>query len=930
MGKRGSRQLLAILAIALAAPACGGGGGGGKKVPKTFTVNVVSSTTSEDGVTTATFTVVLPKRPRRDVTLPVSTSNNLEGVPDKASLTFTKLTWNVPQTVTVTGIDDFLDDGDAGYSIILGTSVSADKQWNGINPPDVALTNTDNDTAGFNFQNILGLTTTEGAGTAQFTVQLNSQPTSDVTLTLSTDNANEGTVSPTTLTFTVAAGADAWNQPHTVTITGVDDLVPTQDGPVLYHVTFGAASGGGPGYDTVTPSNIDVTNNDNDQAGITANPSAGLVTNESGTTDSFTVVLNSQPQLGTTVTIDVTSSNANAGLVSTAGSAIPGVTKTLTFTDADWNTPQTVTVHGVDDALPTDNAPVVYNVTLNPASVGDANYNALADLVISATNGDDDTPGITVTLINPPLVTTEAAGTATFTVQLDTVPSSPVVLTVVSNNTLEGTVDLPTLTFLADATALNPQTVTLTGVQDGIADGNVAYTVTVAVDGTTTDPGYTGLSSIIVNATNNDDDLPGINVSKSSGLVTDESGLTDTFTVALTSVPVSSVTINFTVTQNPGEVTVTTLLTFAADATALNPQTVTVTGQDDGNNLDGNIPFTVTGTPTSADPNYGAALAFTVTGTNNDNDALDPGAGPWTKDPTPAIPVGTAGAWDDRSSQEPTVIKLNATDYVMWYEGANLTGQKHEQVGRAVSTNGGVTWIKDTNPVLTHTGINGTFDKNGAGDPSVYFDGATYHMWYAGRENAGHKNKIGYATSSDGISWTRQNGGNPVLVGTGGTFDAVGVYGPMVIFDGVSTYHMWYTGNDGTVTRIGHATSANGITWSKTVGAVLNTGATGAFDAAGVKLCAVVQDGATYRMWYVGVDTVPQQKIGFATAAVADLGLNWTKNAGNPVMTVGAAGSFDERNLWGPWVLLDNGDFRMWYGGENNAGTIRILYATAP
>src|SRR5688572_27646086 len=143
MGKRGSRQLLAILAIALAAPACGGGGGG-KKVPKTFTVVVVSSTTTEAGGT-ATFTVALSKKPKKDVTLPVSTSNNLEGVPDKASLTFTKLNWNVPQTVTVTGIDDFLDDNDAGYSIILGTSVSADKQWNGVDPADVVMTNTDDD-----------------------------------------------------------------------------------------------------------------------------------------------------------------------------------------------------------------------------------------------------------------------------------------------------------------------------------------------------------------------------------------------------------------------------------------------------------------------------------------------------------------------------------------------------------------------------------------------------------------------------------------------------------------------------------------------------------------------------------------------------------------------------------------------------------------
>src|SRR5258706_4934639 len=106
-------------------------------------------------------------------------------------------------------------------------------------------------------------------------------------------------------------------------------------------------------------------------------------------------------------------------------------------------------------------------------------------------------------------------------------------------------------------------------------------------------------------------------------------------------------------------------------------------------------------------------------------------------------------------------------------------------------------------------------------------------MWYAGRENAATKNKIGLATSSNGINWTR-DASNPVLLPTAGTFDAVGVSGPHVVYDaGTLTYHMWYTGLDASgVSRIGHATSSNGTTWSKTVGAVLNTGSAGTFDAA--------------------------------------------------------------------------------------------------
>ena len=66
-----------------------------------------------------------------------------------------------------------------------------------------------------------GLTTTEAGGTATFTVVLTSQPTASVTMGLSSSNTAEGTVSPSSLTFTSAN----WNTAQTVTVTGVDDFV---------------------------------------------------------------------------------------------------------------------------------------------------------------------------------------------------------------------------------------------------------------------------------------------------------------------------------------------------------------------------------------------------------------------------------------------------------------------------------------------------------------------------------------------------------------------------------------------------------------------------------------------------------------------------------------------------------------------------------
>ena len=112
-----------------------------------------------------------------------------------ASVVFTTANWNVPQTVTITGVNDNLDDGDIGYTIVTAVATSSDGNYNGLNASDVSVTNTDNDTAGITVTPTSGLTTTEAGGTATFTIVLNSQPTSIVVIEVSSSDATEGTVS---------------------------------------------------------------------------------------------------------------------------------------------------------------------------------------------------------------------------------------------------------------------------------------------------------------------------------------------------------------------------------------------------------------------------------------------------------------------------------------------------------------------------------------------------------------------------------------------------------------------------------------------------------------------------------------------------------------------------------------------------------------
>jgi hypothetical protein len=89
------------------------------------------------------FSVALTTQPTADVTITVSSGNTAEGTVSSTNLTFTPTNWDVPQTVTVTGSDDSVLDGDVAYTIVLGAATSADPSYNGLDPADVSVTNPD-------------------------------------------------------------------------------------------------------------------------------------------------------------------------------------------------------------------------------------------------------------------------------------------------------------------------------------------------------------------------------------------------------------------------------------------------------------------------------------------------------------------------------------------------------------------------------------------------------------------------------------------------------------------------------------------------------------------------------------------------------------------------------------------------------------------
>jgi uncharacterized delta-60 repeat protein len=111
-----------------------------------FTFTPSGTATGEDG-TPAIYAVSLNSQPFRDVTLTFTSSNDKEGVITGAkTMTFTNSSWATPQTLTITGVDDAVNDGDVSYQITAALS-SIDINYKLLTVKPLALVNIDNDVA---------------------------------------------------------------------------------------------------------------------------------------------------------------------------------------------------------------------------------------------------------------------------------------------------------------------------------------------------------------------------------------------------------------------------------------------------------------------------------------------------------------------------------------------------------------------------------------------------------------------------------------------------------------------------------------------------------------------------------------------------------------------------------------------------------------
>jgi len=211
--------------------------------------------------------------------------------------------------------------------------------------------------------------------------------------------------------------------------------------------------------------------------------------------------------------------------------------------------------------------------------------------------------------------------------------------------------------------------------------------------------------------------------------------------------------------------------------------------------------------------------------------------------------------------------------------------------------------------------------------PSVIHTPDGYHMWYTGQ--AGGHSYIGHAVSQDGITWRRVQR-SPVL-SPEEPWEKVAVMCPHVIWDGLDRiYRMWYSGGEQyEPDAIGYATSLDGNVWAKhPTNPIFVAEKANTWERHKVTACQVVRDGEWYVMLYIGFRDQDHAQIGMARSR--DGVVSWERCPTNPIIRPGRdQDAWDSDAVYKPFALYDEGEWLLWYNGRRGS-TEQIGLAVRP
>jgi len=282
----------------------------------------------------------------------------------------------------------------------------------------------------------------------------------------------------------------------------------------------------------------------------------------------------------------------------------------------------------------------------------------------------------------------------------------------------------------------------------------------------------------------------------------------------------------------------------------------------------------------------------------------------------PVIQVGEKGAWDDQTLGCFTV--LDDADRFYFYSGGARYG-KPKNIGMATSRDG-IHWTKyEKNPLFP------------GAMPYAIKVGDTFRLYHPGKDDAGRHGLL-MRTSKDGFRWSK-----PELVLAGGIMDPCVVRvaedrfhlyycgGGRITKDGKQVWEF----------NAYMATSEDGIRWQKRPTPVLPLGPKGSWDAQSHAGPCVLKLDDGFHLWYLGSGTYHGKtawRIGHATSPD---GLSWTKSGNEPVLDVGKPGDWDGGTFMSFDIVFRDGKLLFWYAaapgehGDETKMTIQIGHGTS-
>ena len=532
------------------------------------TVNLRLSTAAEGGVTLSITSLF----PAVATLSPTSVSATLDATADIALITITAIDDNSPNSprdyalqVSVVGGPGSYD----GLALTVSGTVSDDDSPNLVLSP-------------------LTLSALAEDATSMVMVKLATEPSAIVTVSVSSSDINEASVSPSRLEFTDAN----WDMEQPVLLAGVGDR--RVDGTQEVTVTYDLSSTDGTAYNDVPNVTQDLSVTDVDVAGLELDPDT-IASVAEGATATVTVRLTSIPAAN--VTVSVTVSDATELSFSPAS---------LEFTTANWNVPRPVTLSGVADRLLDGTQAVM--VTYDPSS-SDSAYNDLSSVTRSLDVTNTDVAQVRFVDVGLPNLT--EGDTVTVEVELVTGAETPVSLVVWPTNTARATLSSPTVTVTVQA-AGDTRLVTIYGVDNDIvyADGDtttpaLSYVMMLSVLAGP-DP-FKNLAAVMESGILIDDDTASLVLGASPTSLAE--GETATVTVSLESQPTVNVTVSVNVSDTSELSFSPVSLVFTSDDWNA-PRDVELMGVDDSL-VDGSKQVTVTYDFDSSSLVYGDSLNVT-------------------------------------------------------------------------------------------------------------------------------------------------------------------------------------------------------------------------------------------------------------------------------------------------------------------------------